>query len=444
MTHTSESRAPNPRYHGAYPERYATDSRGPKLPPDRDLKEGLVEEPLLTLPKPPVDGGDESPPPLRPENLKYLGSYNWVEDATPTIIVPGSPPVWRERTVPYDVPYDTGERMIDQNGYRMQGASALLPLFRAVDTIAEENADASLDWSAVDFVTDRNGLRKLLRWLRHADTGQEAPLKAFRIDLQLGGAKTVLMHRWEKRMRQIARPPKTGCGLNFEHESTTPAPGCGRSTGHHRIIQYDLDGLKMIVRFEVDACLPHSALSMVSTVATSSGSNGAAPGDVGSLTNAFANLGVSSPVPDTSPPTNLSRSSDIAVILAGSQVPQGAIVELATRSKKISLDWNEQYPQLLLSYTPNFFLGVHDRGTFKRVRKLVLGSEELGTVERNVHIQRTLRRLVAVLRTIQDLVKEHGRAGKLSLVCQGRSLKVFERTSDAGCLSEDELERFDV
>lgn len=124
----------------------------------------------------------------------------------------------------------------------MNGASCLLPIFRAVDIVAEENADTSLDWSTVDFVTDRNGLRKLMRWLQFTGDkegyAENATLKDFRIDLQLGGEKTVLMHRWEKRTRELANPPRSGCGINFERESTRPAEGCERSTGHHRIIQY--------------------------------------------------------------------------------------------------------------------------------------------------------------------------------------------------------------
>ena len=130
-------------------------------------------------------------------------------------------------------------RYVDQNGYRMgSAASCLLPLFRAVDVVSEENADTNLDWSAVDFVTDRNGLRKLMRWLTHTGGDFAEPLKEFRIDLQLGGNKTVLMHRWEKRTRENAEPPRSGCGINFERESTRPAKGCERGTGHYRIIQY--------------------------------------------------------------------------------------------------------------------------------------------------------------------------------------------------------------
>ena len=120
----------------------------------------------------------------------------------------------------------------------MGGGSCLLPLFRAVDVVAEENADTSLEWGSVDIITDRNGLRKLLRWLQYSPGAEKEPLKEFRIDLQLGGKKTLLMNRWEKRTRENAEPPRSGCGMNFERESTTPMKGCDRSTGHHRIVQY--------------------------------------------------------------------------------------------------------------------------------------------------------------------------------------------------------------
>lgn len=150
----------------------------------------------------------------------------------------GSPPEWRNRAFPYRVPFDTGVRFVDQNGFRMASASCLLPLFRAVDIVSEDNADTTIDWNTVDIVTDRNGLRKLMRWLLYPGADSGEPLKEWRIDLQLGGKKTVLMHRWEKRTRENATPPRSGCGLNFERESTIPAKGCERSTGHHRIVQY--------------------------------------------------------------------------------------------------------------------------------------------------------------------------------------------------------------
>ena len=167
---------------------------------------------------------------------------------------PGSPPEWRDREFPFRVRYDRGVRMVDQNGFRMgASASCLLPLFRAADVVAEENADASVYWPGVDVVTDRNNLRKLLRWIQHNDINNATPsygagastsfpavvpLKDFRIDVQLGGRKTLLLHRWEKHTRELAEPPKSGCGINFERESTSAAAGCERGTGYHRVVKY--------------------------------------------------------------------------------------------------------------------------------------------------------------------------------------------------------------
>ncbi|EIW52480.1 uncharacterized protein TRAVEDRAFT_61376 [Trametes versicolor FP-101664 SS1] len=433
-------------YRRGQPNRFNTRERDTStLPPDRDLKEGLVSTPLQTLSKPQAVRIPQSGTAIQPERLKYIGSYNWVEEATPTIIVPGSPPVWRNRALPYHVPFDTGVRMVDQNGFRMGSASCLLPLLRAVDIVAEENADTSLDWASVDFVTDRNGLRKLMRWLGHSGTEWDAPLKEFRIDLQLGGAKTVLMHRFEKRTREIAMPPKGGCGINFERESTSPAPGCERSTGHHRIVQYELDGLKMVVRFEVDACTAQPTSSPIGAPARTTRprtSNDALP-SIDSLADALGGLNFSS---RPTPAHNASGVPTITVIRAGSQVPQSAVVELVTRSQNYvdQFDWAEQYPQLLLSYTPHLFLGVHNRGTFDRVKKHALGSAELRPVETGPKIQRAFRQLVAILRTIQDLVKAQGQRGRLTLLCQDGLLKVYKRTSNAGCLPEDELVRFGI
>ena len=63
-------------------------SDSPVLPPDRYITEHLESKALRAITKPDVSSsvGD---PPLKPENVKYVGSYNWVDEAHPTIIVPG-------------------------------------------------------------------------------------------------------------------------------------------------------------------------------------------------------------------------------------------------------------------------------------------------------------------------------------------------------------------
>ncbi|KAH9850142.1 hypothetical protein C2E23DRAFT_326109 [Lenzites betulinus] len=430
------SRGPTGYNRDRYANNYTTGSRPSGLPSDRDIEEGLGPTSLETLSKPQRVADATLHRVIQPARLKYIGSYNWVERATPTIIVPGAPPMWRDRALPFRVAFDSGMRMVDQNGFRIGSDSSLLPLFRAVDVVSEEKGSAaSVDWPSVDIVTDRNGLRKLLRWIGHS-AGEEPP-KEFRIDLQLGGRKTVLMQRWEKRTREVATPPKSGYGHNFEHESTSPARGCEASTGHHRIVQYELDGLKLVVRCEVDACTAQPVPIQRSTTAPR---NTAA--SVDDLADAISGLNVSSTVPST----RSSGVSTITVIRAGGEVPQSSIVELKTRSQNYvhQFDWIEQYPQLFLSYTPNLFLAVHNRGTFERIKKHTLGSAELRSVEQDPQIQRSFRQLIAILRTIQELVKSRGLQGRLTLLCQDGVLRVYERTSSAGSLPTHVLTRFDV
>ena len=106
----------------------------------------------------------------------------------------------------------------------------------AVDAKTEDAADpqSGIDWPSIDFITDRNGLRKLLRWI-----GGSSDTKEFRIDAQLAGKNTVLLNRWEKRFKEdLGNRNFSTFGFNFEKASTKPASGCERSTAYHRIVKY--------------------------------------------------------------------------------------------------------------------------------------------------------------------------------------------------------------
>jgi len=99
------------------------------------------------------------------------------------------------------------------------------PLFAAV-----KHLEPDYEWPKLDILTDRNGLRKLLRWV----TGKAD--KDFRIDLELVGEKTVVLNRWEEKSGQ--KPTYSfGYGHNFEVAYTT-SPTKKRALGHHRIIEY--------------------------------------------------------------------------------------------------------------------------------------------------------------------------------------------------------------
>lgn len=346
--------------------------------------------------------------------------------------------------MPYQVQPDRGAVFVDQNGFRMPTA-VLLPLIAAVNRKADDDHKSPFEWSSMDFITDRNGLRKLLRWIT---AGATTVIKDFRIDTQLAGTGTVLFNRWEKRTQEEASGYTYG--FNYEKASTKPAEGCSGSTGYHRIVQYvkvqsylsrtradstnwkqDLNGLKMVVRFEVDACIPTSSARSKSLSVDDS------------LADAIAGLKLST-TSSADATKSSSKTPALAILKGGSDVPQASLVELTTRSeaRQADYDWVDSYPQLFLSQTSHHFLAVHQRGRFSSVQKRTLNSTELRAIERN--IQPALRKLRRLLDVIKALVIKHGERGRLSLVCTAGELKVYERTGQASCLPDECMELFNV
>jgi len=105
-----------------------------------------------------------------------------------------------------------------------------------------------VDWPSVDVITDRNGLRKLLRWIN--GTAEE---KDFRIDIDLAGNRTIVLTRWEARDKEGAG---WGYGQNFVSATTRAAENCKDSTGHHRVIKFASDSLcplmKVLIIVDLD------------------------------------------------------------------------------------------------------------------------------------------------------------------------------------------------
>jgi len=270
--------------------------------------------------------------------------------------------VWTGRDLPF-VLQDKGYHFLDQGGTRMS-QYPMLPLFAATDAIHDK--EAPVDWPAVDVITNRNGLRKLLRWL---NPSRHQKMRDFRIDVELVGSKTIVLSRWDDGPREL--PSGRNFGFAFEAAMCRAAPGCPISD-HHRVITYvrfhlhadgkferaydswgeqDMLDMKMVVHFEVDACLPTEDPG--TELATETGPTPA--GD--SLADALGGITLSSAASPSSSPTT------IHVLRAGTHIPQDALLELATRkaSSVKYLDWNELYPQLALAQVPTLPLGVHER-----------------------------------------------------------------------------------
>ncbi|KAI0044342.1 hypothetical protein FA95DRAFT_1497247 [Auriscalpium vulgare] len=411
--------------------------------PKRDILDGLIVTSAVATLHVPISIPDHASTDVEIRNLECIASYDWLESKVPTILVPSSPPEWMgDPQLPLTLDPDVRTQVLNHNQYRLPGpASAILPVIKAADAM-----NKAVDWPSVDFVVNRNSLSKLLRWIRGSSRKDDGGWHDFRIDLELVGDKTVVFIRWEARDREAS----TGrsYGLNFEQATTSPAKGCERgTTGHHRILKYDLLGMTFVVRSQVDACLPPESANPE----TGGESVAFAQPAVDDLAASISNLklvnsdttATTPPSPPTAPPSAASPYL-LRVIRAGREVPQNAIIELTSRSAYWlrEMRWGDIYPGLYLTQTPHFYIGLHSRGTFSEVQKRTLTDKQFIAHKQEVDV--SLRKLGEVLEAIQRIAVEHGREKHLSLVCVAGELKVYESVSTESCLPEDTRRRFET
>ncbi|KAK0245001.1 hypothetical protein EDD85DRAFT_782972 [Armillaria nabsnona] len=296
----------------------------------RKVMHGLDPQPLQTI-HPPATVNDGQK--VEITGSRYLGSYSWLKGRKPAILVPGAPPY-----------------LVPQTDALHFAPRLWLP-----------NCHSLLCLTA----------------FAHAQR------RGFRMDLQLAGSKTILCTRWEPRVVMNANPG--GYGRSFELMRTRPALGCEHATSHHRVITYDLAGMKMVVRAEVDACLPDP--------------NG--------------------------------KAADVQ------EVPQSALVELTTKSSPRNRRWSYKDMQMCLSQTPNLIYGVHQNGVFNKVVKK---KKNLDNVKD--HRESKLRLLRRVLEDVQQLVIRSGPRGRLTLVYEDTAMKVYQRNLENSSLPEEYLKMF--
>lgn len=180
---------------------------------------------------------------VRLRHVKPVASYSWIDAPVPTIVVPGrsaylpphplltpiatgSPWIWAgERAPVKQVPLDAGVQYIHHNASKMGNHSPMLPFFAAIDAL-----HADFAYKELDLVTDRNGLRKLLRYIDNVHTEDN-----FRIDVDLVG-KTCLFTRQEENTTVVGQ--HTGYGHEYLKAATRVPSGCEKMLDHHRIITY--------------------------------------------------------------------------------------------------------------------------------------------------------------------------------------------------------------
>lgn len=323
-----------------------------------------------------ISRSDLAKPLTRPATItdfQELASYTWLNKPSPTISVPGTPPLWSPPATPRRLDPDSGTVYIDQNGARCP-SSPLEPLFRA---LLVEQPDFRL--GDVDLVTDRNNLRKLLRFV------QASSSSPFRIRVEVAGdgdKATALFTRVEEKTTETIRGFR-GYGHSFEKAYTkTFAPGVN---GYHRVVSYAFGGLQCVVRHETDGYL--------------GGSKPEAQGADDLLSGALGGLSLAA---EQGPETT---TSGLTVVRSRDRVDVAAVsstLEIKTRAASRTLDMADVLPQLWIAQTPNLAVGYHQGGVFNNVQVRDMTDEIRRWEAAN---QRDLARLAALLAQIISVVK---------------------------------------
>lgn len=309
----------------------------------------------------------------------------------------GCPARWNPPPLPYQVPKDNGKVSIDQNSHRSPSAS-FDPFFKAL-----LNMHPNFDMKPIQLTTDRNSLRKLLRFV-----SGKVP-ENWRLDVDIV-EDTLFFTRWEEnRIQIITGAFASGYGHEFEKAFLSYDSNLQESSGHHRIVRYNLGGIECLVRFEVDGYVDGGS------------------GVDGELSHALSGLGFQkSPNLFASNP-----ASEVKVIQRGHLVNNKAILELKSKSGT-RLKMNEIIPQLWISQTHNLFVGRHERGLVDAEPERFDMDEKFPDWQ--VTNQDHLSSLVTLITEIREAVKKT-KGGKCMLVCRKeekpRILRMYKRSGVA-------------
>ncbi|PYH76428.1 hypothetical protein BO82DRAFT_359142 [Aspergillus uvarum CBS 121591] len=331
-------------------------------------------------------------------NVKHLSSYNWIESPTPTIAVPGCPPLWSPPKSPKKVDKDSGLIYVAQNAARYP-ERPLEPLFRSLFI---ENP--SYDIRAIDLITDRNNLRKLLAFIN--PNLSKHGLEPFTIEVEVTN-ETAIFCRAETKAIDIIKPHQfKGYGHEFEKAFTTSQ--IAGSTGHHRIISYDFGGLKIIVRYETDAYIEPPRPQHPEELENED------------LLNMMSDLSLAQPAKSSYIPTE----TRLGTMKQGKKVPVYSTLEIKTRVLHKPIRMQEVLPQLWVSQTPNLVRAYHKGGVFRPpdVEDVTL---EISDWEKD-HAD-DLGRLVKLIKDIIEVVKENEGSAVLKHDGRRNHLEVWTR-----------------
>ncbi|KAH8657819.1 hypothetical protein BX600DRAFT_552084 [Xylariales sp. PMI_506] len=349
--------------------------------------------------------------------VKHLSSYNWVEtsDSSPTIAVPGIPPLWSPPKGSCEVPKDKGVFPTDSNAAR-HASSPLEPLFRALYRTVPV-----FDVSQVDVITDSDYIRKLLSILSPGTN--KRGLEPFTIKAEV--VKDTLMFCYHDALEYQTSRPKEGFGHGFKKRYTSPQ--LPKSTDHHRIISYTFGGLNLVVRHLTGGCVDANT-------------------DADQSRTANTGSTFEDNLADVLGSTSLSSGVKLVVTEEGRPVARESTLEIETGVAGNESAFRGITTQLWVSQTSKVVRAEHTSGVFQDpVVEDVAGK----IVQWEKGNEKELGQLVTLISLIRSVVKEKysGRAvvrftQSANGVCAGLQLKSM--TTGDKLLPEDLYAKWDA
>ena len=273
----------------------------------------------------------------------------------------------------------------------------------------------------VSLVTDRNSLRKLFDFV----SGHSGD--PWRIEAELVEG-TLFLTRWEANsLRIITGSLNSGYGHAFEKAFLKFEEDLRDSSAHHRIIEYEIGGMKWVVRYEADGYFNDKQENVESMVVGASQT-------YSEVTTVVERLSL-----ESQPQPMLLEG--VTVIQKGHLVSPESVIEVkCTKGKGNQL--KSKTPQCWFSQTRHFLVGRHQNGQVKHVTKT-----EMTHVFNNwekTH-QDELRKLTALVKEIKEIAGQvSGR--KCSIVCNSRekpkALRVFRSNDNRLIISPAVREKY--
>ncbi|KAH8807979.1 hypothetical protein F5884DRAFT_350405 [Xylogone sp. PMI_703] len=335
------------------------------------------------------------------ENCRFLASYNSTKRQKATIFVPGAPARWTPRKVPFigfedDLPEASPER-----GEKIILPPSFAPFFAALQ---EMQPDYSL--SSVSVVSDRSTLRKLFEF------ASGHPKHEWRMFVELI-KDTLFIIAWDpdrhKRIGYLANSERT-----LESEFVRYDEGLESSTEHYRIVEYDLGGMKWVVRHEAD-------------------------GYVEDITEKVP--------PNTQSNEESKTLEGIEVIQKGRVVPADSVIEIKTKNSKPKSDLRglevEKSAPYWFSQTKSIFLVHHENEHVDVEPARVSLTDNFEDWERRQ--KRSLQKFITTIQEITEIARRV-EGGRLCLYCDRRerqkAIKIFRSNEDILRVSEEARQKY--